>query len=100
MAEAHGTDLLTVFPRVRLTISWERAFLPTLGLFPSYRLDRSTTPHPRMPTRSFLLFRRTAFDAMGGYEYLIWSRVGEDWIIAKRVKAWASSSTCCSRPSS
>ncbi|MFN7955970.1 MAG: glycosyltransferase family 2 protein [bacterium] len=86
-AEAHGTDLLTVFPRVRLTSFWERAFLPTLGLFPSYRLDRINDP--ASPDANavgyFLLFRRTAFDAMGGYES-IRSRVGEDWIIAKRVK--------------
>ncbi len=86
-AERHGTDLLTVFPRVRLTSLWERTFLPTLALIPSYRLDRINDPasSDANAVGYFLLFRRTAFDAMGGYES-IRSRVGEDWIIAKRVK--------------
>ncbi len=86
-AEARGVDLLTVFPRVRLASFWERAVLPAIGLVPSYRIDRYNDP--ASPDANavgyFLLFRRTAFDAIGGYQS-IRDRVGEDWIIAKRVK--------------
>ncbi|MBK7972331.1 MAG: glycosyltransferase [Deltaproteobacteria bacterium] len=87
-AEAHAVDLLTVFPRVRVASFWERAVLPALGLIPSYRLDKINDPRSRDANAVgyFLLFRRAAFDAIGGYES-IRARVGEDWIIAKRIKS-------------
>lgn len=85
--EARQLDLLTVFPRIRLGSFWERAVLPALGLIPSFRLDRINDPG--LPDANavgyFLLFRRSAFDALGGYA-AIRGRVGEDWVVAHRLK--------------
>ena len=85
--EEEQVDLLTVYPRVVCASFWEKALLPWLGALSIFRMDRVNDPARReaMAFGYFLLFRRSSFDGIGGYE-AIRDRVGEDWIIARRIK--------------
>jgi len=85
--EEEQVDLLTAYPRVVCTSFWEKALLPWLGALSIFRMDRVNDPARKeaMAFGYFLLFRRSSFDGIGGYE-AIRDRVGEDWIIARRVK--------------
>ena len=85
--EAGGIDLLTLYPRVVIESFWEKALLPWLGVLSAFRMDQVNDPasETAMAFGYFLLFRRTSFDRIGGYAS-IRDRVGEDWIIARRIK--------------
>ena len=85
--EKDQVDLLTLYPRVVCNSFWEKALIPWLGALSIFRMDRVNDPARKeaMAFGYFLLFRRSSFDRIGGYES-IRDRVGEDWIIARRVK--------------
>jgi len=87
-AEREAVDLLTLYPRVVCASFWERALLPWLGVLSTFSMDRVNDPRKpdAMAYGYFLFFRRAAFDRVGGHK-AIRDRVGEDWIIARRLKS-------------
>jgi len=87
-AEQEEVDLLTLYPRVVCASFWERALLPWLGVLSTFRMDRVNDPASpdAMAYGYFLFFRRASFDKVGGHK-AIRDRVGEDWIIARRLKS-------------
>jgi len=87
-AEQESVDLLTLYPRVVCASFWERALLPWLGVLSTFSMDRVNDPEKpdAMAYGYFLFFRRSSFDRVGGHK-AIRDRVGEDWIIARRLKS-------------
>lgn len=85
--EEEKVDLLTLYPRAVCASFWEKTLMPWLGVLSVFRMDRVNDPGRKeaMAFGYFLLFRRASFDRLGGYES-IRGRVGEDWVIARRVK--------------
>ncbi len=85
--EEHGVDLLSLYPQPVCISFWEKTLLPLMGVLSIFRMDKVNDPQSKeaMAFGYFLLFRRASFDAIGGYE-AIKDRVGEDWIIAKKIK--------------
>lgn len=67
-------DLLTVKPRLTMQGFWERLVMPHVWLvlrarFPSARLvNRSRSPRNAVAYHQFMLFRREAYEAVGGHE--------------------------------
>jgi chlorobactene glucosyltransferase len=86
--EQEEVDLLTLYPSVVCDSFWERALLPWLGVLSTFRMDRVNDPDTpeAMAYGYFLFFRRASFDKVGGHK-AIRDRVGEDWIIARRLKS-------------
>jgi len=58
-----------------------------MGVVSVFRMDKVNDPRSKeaMAYGCFLLFRRSSFDAIGGYES-IKDKVGEDWIMARKIK--------------
>ena len=85
--DKENVDLLSLFPRALCSSMWERAVVPLMGVVSVFRIDRVNDPHYKdaMAYGCFLLFRRSSFDAIRGYE-AIKDRVGEDWIISQKIK--------------
>lgn len=85
--EAHSVDLLSLYPQPVCSSFWEKTLLPLMGVLSIFRMNKVNDPRSKeaMAFGYFLLFRRSSFDAIGGYE-AIKDRVGEDWIIARKVK--------------
>lgn len=88
--EREDLDLLTLYPRLRMESFWERAFLPLLAFLVGLthrgaRMNRPDTPWA-MGNGMFLLFRRAAYDALGGHA-AVRARVDEDYRLALRTKA-------------
>ncbi len=86
--EREEVDLLTLYPRVVCSSFWERTLLPWLGVLSTFSMDRVNDPEKpdAMAYGYFLFFRRSSFDRVGGHK-AIRDRVGEDWIIARRLKS-------------
>ena len=88
--EAHGADLLTLGMRLECEKSfWERAIQPLviqliLMFFPA---DKVNDPREEVASANgpYLLFRRSAYEAMGGHA-AVRAEIVEDLVIAKRVK--------------
>ncbi len=72
--EAEGADLVSVFPRLAMEGFWERLVMPHIWLVFRARLpsavvvNRSQDPAEAVASSQFLLFRREAYEAIGGHE--------------------------------
>jgi chlorobactene glucosyltransferase len=85
-----GADLLTVLPRLRLETFWERIIMPmlhfvTFTVLPFPLVHRSRDPRFAMANGQFMLFRRLAYEAIGGHE-AVKSALVEDVWLARRTK--------------
>lgn len=73
---ATGADLLSVLPRQRMLSFWERVVLPQIftTIIIRYhdveRVSRARRPESVIANGQYLLFRREAYDALGGHEAL------------------------------
>lgn len=89
--EAHQADLLTAFPRQE-AVSWpERLLVPGLiwtffVLVPLRLAHRSPRPRLSVTSGQFMLFRRSAYEAIGGHE-AVRQEVAEDMVLGWRIKA-------------
>lgn len=76
--EGESADLVSVYPRLSMHGFWERLVMPHLWLVLSARLPTAATvnrwqdPAYALASRHFMLFRRAAYDAVGGH-----AQVGE-----------------------
>jgi chlorobactene glucosyltransferase len=74
--EAERADLVTVFPRLTMEGFWERLVMPHLWLVLTARLptaagaNRSQDPADAVATQHFMLFRREAYEDVGGHRAL------------------------------
>jgi len=82
-AEARGTDLLSLVPRLRTPNFWEQLIVPVAGLFASI-LDKGL--HEPYAYGWFMLFRRSMYDKVGGHEG-IRDVLNDDKVLAARVHA-------------
>lgn len=89
---AEGADLLTVQPRLTMHGFWERLVMPHVWLalrarFPSARLvNRSQSPRNAVAHHQFLLFRREAYERIGGHD-VVGPESVEDLAVAQAVSA-------------
>ncbi|MFW5950814.1 MAG: glycosyltransferase family 2 protein [Gemmatimonadota bacterium] len=89
---SESADLLTVKPRWTMHGFWERLIMPHIWLvlrarFPSARLvNRSNSPRNVVGHHQFLLFRREAYDAVGGHTQMALGTV-EDLVLPQAVVA-------------
>ena len=83
--ETRNLDALTLIPRLRLETFWERAALPVISwmLVVSTPFHKANDPqHPAaLASGAFVLFRRAAHEALGGYGS-VREKINEDaWTI-------------------
>lgn len=87
-----GADLVTVLPYQKLVSFWERAIMPQVWLamtlrFPNLKaINRTRDPREVLANGQFLLFRRVAYDRIGGHQ-AVRSCVVEDLRLAQRLIA-------------
>lgn len=83
-------DLLSLHSALRLESFWERAIQPLMIYLIGITVRGTWVNRPRSPwaiaNGQFLLFRREAYEAMGGHAAVA-SRVDEDFRLARRAKA-------------
>lgn len=89
-AYERDADLLSLMPRQETVTFGEQLLLPLLNFFlltffPSFMLERSRDPKFHAANGQFLLFRRDAYDAIGGHEAIKESIV-DDLSLARRVR--------------
>ena len=89
-AEERGSDLLTLLPRLVNLSFWERVVQPAIGQlvlawFPSKWINDPARPKAASANGPFLLFRRAAYDAIGGHE-AVKGDIVEDLTLARRIK--------------
>ena len=89
-AENTNADLLTLMPRQIQITAAEKLLIPLLNFmfvtfFPAFMLTLSRNPKFSAANGQFLLFRRTAYDAIGGHERIRASIV-DDLALARRVR--------------
>lgn len=88
--EATHADLLSLLPRQRMLTFWERVVLPHLftTIMLRYhdveRVSRAKNPRSVIANGQYLLFRREAYEALGGHE-AIRDDVVEDMAFAQRI---------------
>lgn len=87
---AERLDLLSLMPRQRCETLIERITIPLLHFFyltffPAFMLSRSTDPRFSAANGQFLLFRRSAYQAIGGHES-IRASVVDDLALARRIR--------------
>ncbi len=89
---AANADLLSVVPRQDMETFWERIVLPHVFIvlamrYPDLeRINQSRNPRDAIANGQFLLFRRDAYEAVGGHE-AVRQEVVEDLRLAQRVVA-------------
>jgi chlorobactene glucosyltransferase len=88
--ERTGADLLSLLPLLRLQTFWERTIMPLLHFVTFTVLPFPLVHHHRdarfaMANGQFMLFRRSAYDAIGGHA-AVRSALVEDVWLARRVK--------------
>lgn len=88
--QASGADLLSVIPRQTMRGFWERVVLPllhfsTFCFLPLPLVSGTRNPKLAMANGQFMLFRRTAYDAIGGHEAVRTAMVEDVWL-SRRVK--------------
>lgn len=72
--ERERADLVSVFPRLTMQGFWERLIMPHIWLILTARLptapavNRWQDPADAVASRYFVLFRRDAYEAVGGHE--------------------------------
>lgn len=88
--ERSGADLLSLLPRLRLESFWEKVVMPMLHyvtfgflLFPL--VHRTRSPKLAMANGQFMLFRRNAYERIGGHEAVRDALVEDVWL-ARRIK--------------
>jgi chlorobactene glucosyltransferase len=89
--ERTGADLLTVIPRQQVVSFWERVLLPllhfnTFSFLPMPLVPLTRTPSLAMANGQYMLFRRRAYDAVGGHASVRSALVEDVWL-ARRIKA-------------
>ena len=90
--EARGADLVSVLPRQRMLSFWERVVLPQLftGITLRYhdvdRVNRTRRPRGAIANGQFMLFRRSAYERIGGHQ-AVRGEVVEDMALAQAVVA-------------
>jgi hypothetical protein len=89
-AEARGADLLTTVPRLDAIGAWELAVQPLIAQLIAALLDVQKLHDPTEKLASangpFMLFRTSAYRAIGGHE-AVRAEVVEDLRLAERIKA-------------
>lgn len=85
-----NADLLSVFPKNEMKTFSEKLIMPMLYftsfvLLPHYFVDRKGFVKFAMAVGPFMLFRRSAYDKIGGHESVKYS-ILEDVNIAKKIK--------------
>jgi chlorobactene glucosyltransferase len=83
-------DLLSLFPRQITGTFLERLLIPVLNFvfvtfFPAFMLERSRDPRFHAANGQFLLFRRSAYDRIGGHESIRGSVI-DDFALARRIR--------------
>jgi chlorobactene glucosyltransferase len=90
--QARGADLLSVLPRQLMLGFWERLILPhifailTMRFHDIRRVNRTKNPRDVIANGQFMLFRRAAYEAIGGHE-AVRGEVVEDLALAQQVVA-------------
>lgn len=89
-AVEHGADLFTLVPTLVNGSLWEEVVHPLLlmGVFAVFPRDRIADPKSSVVSANgpFLLFRRAAYERVGGHE-AVKAEIVEDLELAERVKA-------------
>jgi chlorobactene glucosyltransferase len=83
-------DLLSLLPRLRLESVWEKVVMPmlhfvTFGFLPFPLVHHTTSPKLAMANGQFMLFRRNAYERIGGHEAVKDALVEDVWL-ARRIK--------------
>ena len=88
-AEAQQADLLSIYPEQETKTLAEKIVLPTLGFillgFLPFRLLHLPDPRISAANGQFMLFRRGAYQAIGGHEG-VKAAIVEDIELARRIK--------------
>jgi chlorobactene glucosyltransferase len=88
---AEGADLVTAFPREEVVTWGERLLVPVIGFgiftfIPIRLVQKLRWPMLSITIGQFMLFRRAAYDAVGGYE-AVGSEVVDDVCLGRRIIA-------------
>ncbi len=88
---AEGADLVTAFPREEVVTWGERLLVPVIGFgiftfIPIHLVQKLRWPALSITIGQFMLFRRAAYDAVGGYE-AVGSEVVDDVCLGRRIIA-------------
>ncbi|HSJ15294.1 MAG TPA: glycosyltransferase family 2 protein [Longimicrobiales bacterium] len=87
-----GAELVSVLPRQRMLTFWERVVLPIMfttistRYFDLERLSRTKKPRAVIANGQFMLFRRAAYERIGGHER-VRHEIAEDLCLAQAVVA-------------
>lgn len=87
-----GAELVSVLPRQRMETFWERVVLPIIfttistRYFDLERLSRTKRPRAVIANGQFMLFRREAYERLGGHQ-AVRAEVAEDLCLAQAVVA-------------
>jgi chlorobactene glucosyltransferase len=90
-AEEEGADLLTLVGRQLMETFWERVVQPQIFMMMLFRFPRfeqvakSSRWREAIANGQYMLFRRAAYDAIGGHE-AVKDEVVEDLVLAQLVK--------------
>jgi chlorobactene glucosyltransferase len=89
MEQSHA-DLLSLLPRLRLESFWEKVVMPmlhfvTFGFLPFPLVHLTGSPKLAMANGQFMLFRRSAYERIGGHEAVKDALVEDVWL-ARRIK--------------
>lgn len=85
-----GAELVSVLPRQRMETFWERVVLPIMFTTISLRyadlerLSRTRKPRSVIANGQFMLFRRAAYERLGGHQ-AVRAEVAEDLCLAQAV---------------
>jgi chlorobactene glucosyltransferase len=82
---AEGADLVTAFPREEVVTLGERLLVPVIGwgiftFIPIRLVQKMRLPALSITIGQFMLFRRAAYDAIGGYEAVRDEVVDDIWL--------------------
>lgn len=88
--ERSNADLLSLFPSLELRSLWEKAVMPMLHFVTFTTLPFPLVHHTRKPQLAmangqFILFRRSAYEAIGGHEAVKDALVEDVWL-ARSIK--------------
>ena len=86
---AEGADLVTAFPREEVVTWGERLLVPVIGwgiftFIPIHLVQKMRLPSLSITIGQFMLFRRTAYDAIGGYE-AVRGEIVDDVCLGRRI---------------